>query len=141
MKSILALAAMAALWSGVGLGAAQSAPAGPQSMAAGAQSGSLVQPVYYYRDGAHFSWYRGPHFGYYHGPNVTVAYWHRRPYYRPYGYGFYGAAFYAPYGYYGSYYNPVGYYGYGCRAWARECAIRWGWRTWRWGRCMRIHAC
>jgi hypothetical protein len=28
-----------------------------------------------------------------------------------------------------------------CRGWARECAGRWGWRTWRWGRCMRLHGC
>jgi hypothetical protein len=39
------------------------------------------------------------------------------------------------------YYTTVGYAYPHCRAWARECAIRWGWRTWRWRRCMRIHAC
>jgi hypothetical protein len=39
------------------------------------------------------------------------------------------------------YYTTIGYAYPHCRAWARECAIRWGWQTWRWRRCMRIHAC
>ena len=142
MKSILSLAAAAALLSLVGLGAAQAAPVGPQSVTSAPQTSTLAQPVHY-RGGAHFSWYRGPHFAYYHGPNATVAYWHRRPYYRPYGYGFYGAAVFAPYpyGYYGDDYRPVGYWGGSCRAWAHECAARWGWHSWRWRRCMAIHAC
>jgi hypothetical protein len=28
-----------------------------------------------------------------------------------------------------------------CRAWARECASRWGWGSWRFRRCMRNHGC
>jgi hypothetical protein len=138
MKPILTLAAAAALSSLIGLNASQAAPAGPQSAAPVAQTAALAQPVHYH-SGPYVSYYRGPRFGYYHGPNVTFAYW-RRPYH--------GAAFYGPayrYGYgaalYGApYYSAVGDYP-ACRAWAHECAVRWGWQTWRWERCMRIHAC
>ena len=28
-----------------------------------------------------------------------------------------------------------------CRAWRRECADRWGWRTDRWYRCLARHGC
>jgi hypothetical protein len=28
-----------------------------------------------------------------------------------------------------------------CRGWARECASRWGWGSWRFQRCMRNHGC
>ena len=28
-----------------------------------------------------------------------------------------------------------------CRAWRRECADRWGWRTERWYRCLARHGC
>jgi hypothetical protein len=28
-----------------------------------------------------------------------------------------------------------------CRAWRRECADRWGWRTGRWYRCLARHGC
>jgi hypothetical protein len=28
-----------------------------------------------------------------------------------------------------------------CRAWRRECAERWGWRTGRWHRCLARHGC
>jgi hypothetical protein len=28
-----------------------------------------------------------------------------------------------------------------CHRWARICAHRWGWRTWRFRRCMRHHGC
>jgi hypothetical protein len=28
-----------------------------------------------------------------------------------------------------------------CRAWRRECAERWGWRTGRWYRCLARHGC
>jgi hypothetical protein len=28
-----------------------------------------------------------------------------------------------------------------CRAWRRECADRWGWRTDRWRRCLARHGC
>jgi hypothetical protein len=28
-----------------------------------------------------------------------------------------------------------------CRAWRRECAERWGWRTERWDRCLARHGC
>jgi hypothetical protein len=28
-----------------------------------------------------------------------------------------------------------------CQAWRFTCADRWGWGTWRFRRCMRLHAC
>ena len=28
-----------------------------------------------------------------------------------------------------------------CRAWRRECADRWGWRSERWYRCLARHGC
>ena len=28
-----------------------------------------------------------------------------------------------------------------CRAWRRECAERWGWRSARWHRCLARHGC
>jgi hypothetical protein len=28
-----------------------------------------------------------------------------------------------------------------CRAWRRECAQRWGWRSDRWYRCLARHGC
>ncbi len=28
-----------------------------------------------------------------------------------------------------------------CRAWRRECAERWGWRSDRWHRCLARHGC
>jgi hypothetical protein len=28
-----------------------------------------------------------------------------------------------------------------CRAWRRECADRWGWRSARWHRCLARHGC
>lgn len=28
-----------------------------------------------------------------------------------------------------------------CRYWRHECADRWGWRNWRWDRCMARHDC
>jgi hypothetical protein len=37
--------------------------------------------------------------------------------------------------------QPVHYPNWRCRAWRRECAVRWGWGTWRFNRCMRRHAC
>jgi hypothetical protein len=37
--------------------------------------------------------------------------------------------------------QPVHYPYWRCRAWRRECAVRWGWGTWRFQRCMARHAC
>ena len=33
-----------------------------------------------------------------------------------------------------------GGWGY-CRNWRHECAERWGWGSWRFQRCLRIHGC
>jgi hypothetical protein len=115
MKFILTLTAATLFSALLAAGGAQAAPAGPQSPMPAAHTGTLMQPVRY----RHYA------------PGWRYAYWHR-PYYA----GFYGFPYY-DYSY--SYYRPVHYNG--CRAWARECADRWGWRTWRWGRCMRAHAC
>jgi len=115
MKFILTLTAATLFSALLAAGGAQAAPAGPQSPMPAAQASTLMQPVHY----RHYA------------PGWRYAYWHR-PHYA----GFYGFPYY-DYSY--SYYRPV-YYN-GCRAWARECADRWGWRTWRWGRCMRAHAC
>ncbi len=32
------------------------------------------------------------------------------------------------------------HHGY-CVRWRRICAVRWGWGTWRWRRCLRLHGC
>lgn len=132
MKRIITFAAAAVLSGIAALSSAEAVPAA-QGMSAAPQTGTALQRVHY-RGGPNYGWYRGPHYGYYRGPNVAFAYW-RGPRYRSYyRAGFYGAGYYS-----GGYYTPVGYPA--CRAWARECAERWGWRTWRWGRCMGIHAC
>lgn len=42
----------------------------------------------------------------------------------------------------GSVLEPVHYRPYNrCRAWRYECARRWGWNTWRYWRCLRLHGC
>jgi hypothetical protein len=80
MKTILTLAAAAALSSLIGFSPARAAPAGPQSSVPTATVQDLLQPAYY----------------------------------------------------------PVYHH---CRWWARECAYRWGWGSWRFRRCMRWHGC
>jgi hypothetical protein len=37
--------------------------------------------------------------------------------------------------------QPVHYPYWRCRAWRRECAVRWGWGGWRYRRCVRLHGC
>jgi hypothetical protein len=36
--------------------------------------------------------------------------------------------------------QTVDYRGY-CSRWRAECSNRWGWRTWRYRRCMTYHGC
>ena len=36
--------------------------------------------------------------------------------------------------------QPVDYRNY-CGRWREECRERWGWRTWRFRRCLAIHGC
>ncbi|MGH1350923.1 MAG: hypothetical protein ACRBBN_08955 [Methyloligellaceae bacterium] len=42
--------------------------------------------------------------------------------------------------YYYGYYDDFPRYRY-CRKWRKRCAYRYGWKTWRWRKCMRRRAC
>ena len=118
MKSILTLAAATLLSALFAMGAAKAAPAGPQSTTPALQAQTLVQPVDYNR---------GRHGGRYYGHR---GYGHRG--------GFFSFNFGSPY-YGDSYYYRPAYES--CRFWGRDCADRWGWRTYRWNQCIRYHGC
>jgi hypothetical protein len=118
MKSIPVLAAAALLSALFAAAPAGAAPAGPQSGVSALQPAPVSHPVHYRH--RHHHW--------------RHSYWRPGPWGPPYLRGGYWA-----FPVYRGYYRPVRY-GH-CRAWARECAWRWGSREWRGDRCMRNHAC
>ena len=118
MKPILTLAAALALTAVFAIPAPQAAPAGPQSTAPAVQIDTLAQSV------------GGNH---HHGGHGYGYRRHRGPFFSfSFGAPFYGDSYYRPY---------YGYSDYSCRGWARECADRWGWRNYRWDRCVRSRGC